>query len=612
MQDRIDIERTFESETPLRFKASDEFLISDASDNCRGCWGCVRICPAQAIRVVDGGAEIIHERCVKCGACVSECGHDGHGVRDDVPRVQTLLASGRPVVALLATEFVAAMHPISTGEVERTLETAGFYAVESVALGEEMVASEYEKIHAMPFTSLRLRSTCPVVVEWVRRYHPSLVPALTPVVPPYIAQARLIREVYPQNVAIVYVSPCYARKDEIFESGLDDAVDVAIDFSEMERLLAESKPRPPMPCGSEGAGRNRPEPLKEVSMTDGYPRKTLTSHDMTDSDIVKIRGLHKLDELLQAIALGEAAPMLVDMLNCEGCLDGPAVKPGMSVFAKRNVVVAERQARSRGAVSSRDLLSFMPKVDMRRRFTGKPVSSRKPTAAEVEEVLAEGEFASPEEVLDCGSCGYDTCAGHAEAIILGNSTWEMCFPLQKKRMERVNEELERTATLDSLTGLANRRLFDERFAEEVARSARYGSHLSLLMIDVDGFKEINDRFGHPTGDSVLCAIGKILAHETRETDISVRYGGDEFAVILPGIGKTVAYAVAEKLRVAVSDLSLESVGEDNGETLHVTVSCGVSAINGVPTEPLTMMEAADSALYQAKQSGRDRVMIAAG
>lgn len=612
MRDRTDIERTFESDTPLRFNAPDEFLIGDASGSCRGCWGCVRVCPARAIRVVDGRAAVIQERCVKCGACVSECGHGGHGVRDDVPRVQTLLMSGRPVVALLATEFVAAMHPLGTGEVERTLEAVGFYAVESVALGEEMVASEYEKMHAIPCTTLRLRSTCPVVVEWVRRYHPSLVPTLTPIVPPYIAQARLVREVYPADVAIVYVSPCYARKDEIFESGLDDAVDVAIDFGEMERLLAETKPRPPMPCGPEGTGGNRPEPLKEVSLTDGYPRKTLTSRDMTDTDIVKIRGLHKLDELLQAVAHGEVAPMLVDMLNCEGCLDGPAVKPGMSVFAKRNVVAAERQARSRSAVSSRDLLSFMPKVEMRRRFTIRPVPSRKPTAAEIEEVLAEGEFASREDVLDCGSCGYDTCVGHAEAIILGNSTWEMCFPLQRKCMERANEELERTATLDSLTGLANRRVFDERLAEEVARAARYGSQLSLLMIDVDGFKEINDRFGHPTGDGVLCSVGKILVEETRETDIAVRYGGDEYAVILPGIGKTAAYAVAEKLRVAVSDLSLESSSKDDGETLHVTVSCGVASVNGVPSEPLAMMEAADSALYHAKQSGRDKVMIAAG
>ena len=176
----------------------------------------------------------------------------------------------------------------------------------------------------------------------------------------------------------------------------------------------------------------------------------------------------------------------------------------------------------------------------------------------------------------------------------------------------MNEELERTATLDSLTGLANRRVFDTRLVEEVARAARYRSELSLLMIDVDGFKEINDRFGHPAGDEVLCAIGKTLLGETRETDVAVRYGGDEFAVILPGIGKTAAYAVAEKLRVAVSDLDLALISKEGGDALRVTVSCGVAAVNGVPCEPLAMMEAADSALYHAKQSGRDRVMIAAG
>lgn len=608
-----DTDRARKSMPPLRFGPPDEFLIADSPMDCRSCWGCVRICPARAIRVVDGRAQVIQERCVKCGACVAECGHSGHSVRDDVPRVRALLASGRPVVALLATEFIAAMHPLSPEEVERMLEAIGFYSVESVALGEEMVAAEYERMHAIPCATLRLRSTCPVAVDWVRRFHPSLVSALMPVVPPYIAQARLVRELYPEDVAIVYVSPCYARKDEIFEPGLDDAVDVAIDFLELGRLLSDSKPRPPMALLSEGAGMHRPTLLKDLSLTDGYPRQTLVSRNMTDSDVVKIRGLRAIDEFLQAVTHGEVAPMLVDMLSCEGCLDGPAVAPGMSVFAKRNIVAAEREAHSRVSVSGSKLLSYMPPVETGRSFKPKPTPSRKVSDEEIDAALAEGEFSSREDVLDCGACGYDSCIEHAVAVVLGDSTWEMCFPLQRKRMERANEALEQMATRDALTGLFNRRVFDERMSEEVARSARYGSGLALLMIDVDRFKGINDKFGHTAGDEVLYAVGQILTSEVRETDIAVRYGGDEFAVILPGIDKTAAYAVAEKLRSAISSLTFDMALDESStdrELLRVTVSCGVAAVNGTPADPLAILEAADAALYHAKQSGRDRVMIA--
>ncbi|MDO8986885.1 MAG: 4Fe-4S dicluster domain-containing protein, partial [Coriobacteriia bacterium] len=124
------------------------FLITSDKESCRECWGCVRYCPARAIRVVHGRSEVIEERCVKCGACVVECGNAAHGVRDDTPAVTALLASGRPVVAVLASEFIAAMHPMSSQEVERSLESIGFFGVESTCLGEEMVALEYERNHS--------------------------------------------------------------------------------------------------------------------------------------------------------------------------------------------------------------------------------------------------------------------------------------------------------------------------------------------------------------------------------------------------------------------------------------------------------------------------------
>lgn len=586
----------------------DGFLIQNSSDSCRECWGCVRACPARAIRIVAGHSEIIQERCVKCGQCVAECGRSGNTVRDDTPSVRELLESARPVVAVLASEFVAAMHPMSPPEVERALESVGFFAVESTLLGEEIVAAEYERSYARPCASLTLRSTCPVAVDWVRLYYPQLVSALTPIVPPYVAQARLVKAVYPADTAVVYVSPCYARKDEAYHPQFGGAIDAAIDFTELERLLAERKPKPPY--ATRCAGSRKPQPLKELSLTDGFPRSTLVGKDKTDVEIVTVRGLRSLDALLRAVIRGEAAPAVIDMLNCEGCIDGPAVRPGLSVFAKRNISAAERERGPRASVSTRELLPFLPAVELVRSFEPQPVLTVRPDDEQIDRALAEGEFESREAVLDCGACGYDTCVEHAIAIIEGNSSWEMCFPLQRRRMERANERLAESATIDPLTGLGNRRVFDERLAEEIARTRRYGKPISLLMIDVDGFKRINDTHGHPVGDDVLCSIGTIMRGLVRETDCATRYGGDEFALVLPETDKTRAYAVAEKLRTAISSESFELAPAEEG--FGVTVSVGVSTAAGPGVDAVALLEAADRALYQAKQAGRDQVRLSAG
>src|SRR5450759_4752997 len=525
-------------------------LILSVPGRCLEGWSCVRYCPANAIRIADGCTQVIEEKCVACGLCVSECGNCGHAVRDDTGRVRELLSSGRPVVCVLATEFVAALHPMPTGEIESAVEALGFYAVESTLLGEELVAMAYERQHSREGGLPVLRSTCPVTTAWVRRFHPKLTQALAPIVPPYVAQARLVKGLYPEGTAVVYVSPCYARNDEVLEPELDGAVDSVIDFTELKRMLTGANP-PPGATAAQVCGVRRPAPIKELSLTDGYPRATLESRNLTSSDVVVVRGLRALERLLVAIEAGEAAPAIVDMLNCEGCVDGPAVNPGLSVFAKRNIDAAEREGRGRSTVSSRALLRYLPAVDVVRAHSADPVHLPEPTDEQIDVILSEGEFDGRSETPDCGACGYETCVEHAVAIFQGNSTWDMCFPLQRKKLLRHAKALEESATLDPLTSLWNRRVFAERLEDEMARHARYGHKVSLMMMDIDAFKDVNDQFGHVAGDRVLAAVSDLLRDSLRATDIASRYGGDEFALILPSVGKTEAFAAAEKLRTLI-------------------------------------------------------------
>lgn len=580
-------------------------LISHDRDGCNGCWGCVRHCPARALRVDGERTEIIAERCVQCGACVTGCGAGSHAVRDDLPSVREALASGVPVVALLASEHIAALHPRASSQTVEALLAIGFDDVETTVLGEEIVAAAYEQVHARVDSVLpRLRSTCPVATAWVRKFHPALTDALVPIVPPYVAQARLVRALREDDPVIVYVSPCWARKDEVHSREIRGAVDIAIGFDELKVLLEDAPRRV-----SAVDAKLRPPAAKQLSVTDGFPRRTLRAADLTNGDVVAVRGLADIDRLLTGIVRGEVAPAVVDMLCCEGCIDGPAVNRDLSVFAKRNIDAADRERQSAPEIDSRTFLSALPSVDLMRRFESAPASVREPDAEEIDRVLEAGEFASRSEVIDCGACGYPTCVEHAAAIWLGNSSWDLCFPLMKKRLTRERERYEHASMTDELTGLLNRRAFDARLAEEVARTERYGTPFSLVMLDLDGFKEINDRFGHAAGDAVLRSVGVLLRSEIRTTDHAVRYGGDEFALVLSGTGKTDAWAVAEKVRAA---LTLLRVDAGDGRRVGTAASVGVASYGPDSGGAKALIEAADGALYRAKRKGRDRVELASG
>jgi diguanylate cyclase (GGDEF)-like protein len=172
--------------------------------------------------------------------------------------------------------------------------------------------------------------------------------------------------------------------------------------------------------------------------------------------------------------------------------------------------------------------------------------------------------------------------------------------LENARLHRI---VERQALVDGLTGLANRRQADETLASEVARAERLGGPVALILADVDNFKAVNDRHGHPTGDMVLRDLAATLRETVREIDTAARWGGEEFAVILPGTDLEGAAQVAERLRVA---LSARETLSTEGVPLHVTASFGAAASSGATTA-VQLVEAADEALYRAKGAGKDRV-----
>jgi diguanylate cyclase (GGDEF)-like protein len=176
-------------------------------------------------------------------------------------------------------------------------------------------------------------------------------------------------------------------------------------------------------------------------------------------------------------------------------------------------------------------------------------------------------------------------------------------------LRRANEKMARLIQVDEKTGLCNYRHFNERLQDEFRRARRYGNRLTLVMLDLDHFKGVNDRFGHVAGDRVLRDFGAIMTRTARQTDIIARYGGEEFAILLPQTAAVHGQRLADRIRRLAESHDFSEPGDP--EPIRITASAGVATypINDRIVQPEDLIKAADAALYRAKAEGRNRTAV---
>ncbi|MEO8029531.1 MAG: diguanylate cyclase [Gemmatimonadota bacterium] len=550
---------------------------------CVACMACVRVCPTEAIAVTEQTVQIVDEACVRCGLCVPACPHDAIDASGELGRAIAIAARGSGVLVLSA-EATAYFYPATPEQLVNACYAAGFRVVSRGVVGDELVAAEYLKLWDDPGLGTVIRSTDQVVVETIRSQYPELVPYLAPVAIPAVAEALYLRAQHGGDLEIVFVgvNPPVNHAE----------IDAAIVFSDLEHLLKLRGANPL--TQAEFFVRIPEERRRHLSAAGGMPLAILEEARQSSRRFRKMRGLGELASLARAVAVDRLDLGFVDILSYEGALDHPLSGPREELLWRRALVESAEPPRSRFPVVDAMVVASIGAIFEIRTHKVDP----DPLA--VQAVLDEIGLGPNGKPWDCRACGYVSCQKFAESVAVGRAVLRQCVPWQARRAEHAVQ----ASAIDPLTGLATLRVLRERLANEIERSKRSWEGFALLFLDLDRFKQVNDLFGHESGNEVLKAVANEIRNAVRVSDLASRYGGDEFVVILNRTDLAGASRVAEAIRAGI-----EGVGRRLGYPVGlVTASIGVAEYDARRPPGEDLLVAADRALYQAKSAGRNVVI----
>ncbi len=428
-------------------------IVSTIPEKCRRCYTCVRECPAKAIRVEGGQAMVIEERCIACGNCVKVCAQRAKRIEDSIEQVRRLLDGGERVFACLAPSFPAAFHTTRPGQLVAAVRRLGFDEVWEVAFGAELISGEYARLFKAAQRAGRtvVATPCPALVAFVEKYMPAVHEALAPIVSPMIATARAIRHRHGDAVRVVFIGPCIAKKNEIRDPSVAGTVDSVLTFRELDDMIRESGIAPDALAES-GFDSPRCHMGRTFPISGGLLRTAGLSADIVENDIVVTEGKDRVLVALNELAAGKSQARLLDVLFCEGCINGPKMLSELSVFARKEIVADYVREQSR-YTTQRDLaeaLAEFEDIDLSRGFTRQNLELRQPTEEEIAEALELMKKRAPGDQLNCGACGYPTCREKAIAVCQGLAEAEMCLPYLVEELEATCDRLQQShADLES-------------------------------------------------------------------------------------------------------------------------------------------------------------------
>ncbi len=467
-------------------------LVYTIKELCRTCYTCVRECPAKAIRIVGGQAEVIDERCIACGNCTKVCSQGAKVFLNTTDRVLKLLEDNQNVAAIVAPSFPAEFSDIPDPRVlTAMIKAIGFKYVAEVSFGADLVADRYKRL-VSESKNFYISSDCPSIVNYIKLYHPALVDSLAPIVSPMVAMSRVVHERYGKDTRIVFIGPCIAKKAESNE------VDEAITFTELRDMLADKGITPdnisPTDFDQPVGGRGAIFPVAR-----GLLQTAKISDNAITGNIIAAEGRIDFQGALKEFEAGLIKNQHMELLCCEGCIMGPGLSKNGKQYNRRSLVSSYANKK----MQTIDLSLWQTAVD---EFANLDLSFRhKHEDAKVElleekdvlDVLSQMGKSNKKDQLDCGACGYESCVEHAIAIKKGLAEVEMCLPYTIETLHKSVNDL----------ALSNEKLTSMKQALKQSEKLAHMGQLSAGIAH-----ELNNPLG------VVIMYSNILLEESSATD----------------------------------------------------------------------------------------------
>jgi nitrogen-specific signal transduction histidine kinase/iron only hydrogenase large subunit-like protein len=405
-------------------------FITTVKERCRMCYTCVRECPVKAIRITDGQAQVVGDRCIACGNCARICSQHAKLLRSTIDDVRALLRSGARVAACLAPSFPAEFPELTYTQVVGMLRAIGFHLVVEVSFGADLVARQYRRLLAENNGSHRyISTTCPAIVGFVERYYPDLVDSLAPIVSPMVATARALRRLHGDDLKIVFVGPCIAKKVEAQSAELAGEIDAVLMFPEVRRICADDGIFPDVIQASDfdpphgGAGALFP-------ISRGILQAADLPEDLMTGEIIATQGRSHMLEAIKEFGEGDLGAKLLEVLCCEGCIMGPGVTSDLPLFNRRRHVRTYVCHRINGLDKAewQNNMDLLDDLDLGRTYHANDQRIAVPARSDLTAIMHRMGKLSPADELNCGACGYDSCLEHAIAIHKKLAESEMCLP----------------------------------------------------------------------------------------------------------------------------------------------------------------------------------------
>ncbi|HBN85187.1 MAG TPA: histidine kinase [Clostridiales bacterium] len=394
--------------------------------NCKNCYKCIRHCSVKSIRFSGNQAYIIGNECILCGQCFVACPQDAKQIVDETEKVKVLLQSGDPVFVSLAPSFIANYDGVGINAIRAAIKQLGFFDVEETAIGATIVKKEYERMINEENSDIIITSCCHSVNLLIQKHFPSLLPYLADVLSPMQAHCLNIKTRYP-NAKTVFVSPCVAKKDEA--AHYKGFVDAVLTFDELTRWMKEEGIQPNQHMDNDENSRARFFP------TSGGILKTMYK-DYSKTNYLAIDGVDKCINALKDIERGKIHNCFIEMSACVGsCIGGPIMEKFHPSPVKDYLAVAGYAGCKDFDVEQPDALT------LRKTFTLIEQELKEPNQDEITEILLQMGKNTPEDELNCSSCGYNTCRDKAIAIYQGKAEISMCMPYLKDKAESFSDNI---------------------------------------------------------------------------------------------------------------------------------------------------------------------------